>query len=66
MPTPTNLLRRATETGFYGARRIHIGQVFNLLNVNHHQSRWMEEVPPETPVDVVVTRLSGSRTRVDN
>ncbi len=55
---PPNLLRRAIDTGFYGGRRIEIGQVFNLLHVNHHQARWMEEVPPDTPVDFIVYRLS--------
>lgn len=58
MPTP-NLLRRATDDGRYGSHRIEAGQVFNLLHITHHQSRWMEEVPPDTPVDVLITRLSG-------
>ena len=54
-----NLLRRATDLGFYGNRPIQAGQVFNLLHANHHQPRWMEEVPDDTPQDIVVLRLSG-------
>lgn len=54
------LFRRAIEDGFYGGGRIAAGTVFNLLHANHHQPRWMETVPPDTKLDVRITRLTGA------